>query len=100
IIQAELTSLEVLLGPDAAREEKGRLLLTEATARQKLREAAEMRAAPLRDGARDLTSAEAVLRRARSVQDAATQEASQLRVTLADLNGHIRTRSDDAVEEA
>lgn len=34
------------------------------------------------------------------LQDAATQEAGQLRVTLADLNGHIRTRSDDAVEEA
>ncbi|RWM45171.1 MAG: DNA-binding protein [Mesorhizobium sp.] len=99
-IQAELTSLEVILGPHAAREEKERLLLTEATARQKLREAAGMRAAPLRDGAHDLTSAEAVLRRARSVQDAATQEASQLRVTLADLNGHIRTRSEDAVEEA
>ncbi|RJT28891.1 hypothetical protein D3227_33340 [Mesorhizobium waimense] len=54
-IQAELTSLEVILGPDAAREEKERLLLTEATARQTLREAAEMRAAPLRDGAHDLT---------------------------------------------
>ncbi|WP_137934721.1 AAA family ATPase [Mesorhizobium comanense] len=99
-IQAELTSLDVILGPEAAREEKERLLLTEANARQTLREAAEMRAAPLRDGAHDLTSAEAVLRRARSVQDAATQEAGQLRVTLADLNGHIRTRSDDAVEEA
>lgn len=99
-IEAELSGLEISLGPEAARPEKEEMLAAEATARQVLRDAAEIRAVPLRNAAHDLASAEAALRRARSVQDSAAQEAGQLRVALADLNGHIRTRSDDAVEEA
>ena len=99
-IEAELAGLEILLGPEAAREEREQALAAEAAAQQVLRDAAENRAVPLRNAAHDLAGAEAALRRARSVQDGVMQEASQLRVALADLNGHIRTRSDDAVEEA
>lgn len=99
-IEAELSGLEILLGPEAACAEREQALAAEAAARQVLRDAAENRAGPLRSAAHDLAGAEAALRRARSVQDSAAQEASQLRVALADLNGHIRTRSDDAVEEA
>jgi DNA repair exonuclease SbcCD ATPase subunit len=99
-VQAELAGAEAILGPDAGREEKERLLVTEAAAQQAQHDAAEARAARLRGTAHDLAGAEAALRRTRSVQEAATQEASRLRVALADLNGHIRTRSDDAIEEA
>ncbi|MFI0846061.1 DNA-binding protein [Mesorhizobium sp. IMUNJ 23232] len=99
-IEAELSGLEILLGPEAAREEKQHMLAAEAAARQVLRDTAESHAAPLHNAAHDLAGAEAALRRTRSVQDSVTQEKSQLRETLADLNSHIRTRSDDAVEEA
>jgi DNA repair exonuclease SbcCD ATPase subunit len=99
-VHAELTGLAAVLGPEAERDGKNRLLEAEAALQQTLYEAAEARVVPLRSAAHDLAAAEAALRRAKSVQEAATQEAGQLRVTLADLNGHIRTRSDDAVEEA
>src|SRR5690606_18986751 len=94
------TRVEAILGLEAERDGKLHLLATEAAKQQTLHQAAEGRAARLRGTAGDLAGAEATLRRIRSVQEAAMQEASRLQVTLADLNGHIRTRSEDAVEEA
>lgn len=99
-LQAELAGLKQTLGPDTECEERERGLATEHATQQALFEEAEVRALPLRNANHDLDAAEAALRRTRSVQEAAAQEAGKLRVTLADLNGHIRTRSDDAVEEA
>lgn len=95
-----LAGLDAVLGPEAQRRQRHiGLSETLADARQAL-DAAEAKAAPLRDAAHDLEGAEASLRRARSVQKAAEQEASHLRETLADLNGQIRARSEHAVEEA
>jgi uncharacterized protein YhaN len=89
-----------VLGPENNRSPREISLTTEHVTQKFLHDAAEARAEPLRAAAHDLAGAEAALRRTRSVQDAALQEMGQLRVTLADLNGHIRTRSDSAVEEA
>lgn len=49
--------------------------------------------------AHDLVAAAATLRRLRSVEAAALQQASQLRETLAELNGTINTSAHGAVEE-
>ena len=98
-LQIELAGAEAILGPEDEREEKQRKLAVEAALLREAHDAAEAAAARLRAAAHDLAAAEAVLRRTRSVQEMATQEAGRLREQLADLNGHIRTRSDDAVEE-
>ncbi|MBD0415493.1 AAA family ATPase [Oryzicola mucosus] len=98
-LAAELARLDALLGPAehrTAREEK--LAADHAAAQARFLEA-ESGVAALRSGAQDLGAAEAILRRTRSVQEAAQQEIAKLRETLAELNSHIRTRSDDAVEE-
>jgi len=54
----------------------------------------------LRQASPDLASAEATLARARSVADVVAREAKMLGEQIADLNGRIRTRSEEAVEEA
>ena len=51
-----------------------------------------------RDGA-DVESAEASLRRVRSVEDAVESEKQDLREKLAGMNARIAARSDEAVEE-
>ncbi|MDR6953119.1 DNA repair exonuclease SbcCD ATPase subunit [Ancylobacter sp. 3268] len=99
-LTGERARLDALLGPQAERTARERGLAAAHADRQTAFEAAAAHAEELRAAAPDLASAEAVLRRARSVEDAAGEEESRLNVTLADLNGQIRTRSDDAVEEA
>ncbi len=99
VIAAELAGLEATLGPETTRDEKQRILADDMATQLAAYEASQARAAPLRKAAHDLSGAEAALRRTRAVHDAATQEASRLHVTLADLNGHIRARADQAVEE-
>ncbi|MET3898880.1 hypothetical protein ABIB57_002832 [Devosia sp. UYZn731] len=99
-LQAELAALEAVLGPENNRSSREISLTAEHVTQKSLHDTAEARAVPLRAAAHDLAGAEATLRRTRSVQDAAAQEIGQLRVTLADLNGHIHARSDNAVEEA
>ncbi|GAB4068771.1 AAA family ATPase [Ancylobacter sonchi] len=99
-LAGELARLDALLGPDAERPERERGLVVAAAEHRAAFEAVAARADELRAAAPDLASAEAVLRRACSVEDAAAQEESRLNIALADLNGQIRTRSDDAVEEA
>ena len=99
-LQSELTELEARLGPEDGRAERLAQLSAEHDEQQALFDKAEGCAVRLREAAHDLAAAEAALRRTRSIEEAADREADKLRVTLADLNGQIRTRSDDAVEEA
>ncbi|MCB4768808.1 DNA-binding protein [Ancylobacter sp. Lp-2] len=99
-LAGELSRLDALLGPGAERPARKQALAAAHAERRDAFATASARAGDLRDAAPDLASAEAVLRRARSVEDAASQEESRLHITLADLNGQIRTRADDAVEEA
>lgn len=95
----ESQALDVLLGAAAERGPREAALAETADQLGRDMAAAEARAAALRPLAHDLAAADATLRRLRGVEQAAAQEASQLRVTLADLNGAIHARSDSAVEE-
>ncbi|MDB5531019.1 MAG: putative double-strand break repair [Devosia sp.] len=99
-LQAELAALDAILGPENDRPSREISLTAEHVTQKSLHDTAEARAIPLRAAAHDLAGAEATLNRTRSVQNAAEQQVGQLRVTLADLNGHIQARSDNAVEEA
>lgn len=98
-LAADRVALEAVLGPIDGRPQRLAQLTSDHREQDALAVTAEAHAATLRQSAHDLVGAEAALRRTRSVQDAATQEAGQLRVTLADLNGNIHARSDSAVEE-
>ncbi|MBS7541909.1 AAA family ATPase [Ancylobacter oerskovii] len=95
----ERARLDALLGPEAGREAREQALAAAHADGQAVFGSAAAHADGLRAAAPDLASAEAALRRATSAEDAATQEESRLNVALADLNGRIRTRSDEAVEE-
>ena len=98
-MMAEAAGLDALLGPLADRPARQQALEDSASEAERVHTAAEARVATLRPLAHDLAAADAALRRLRSVDNAATQEAGQLRVTLADLNGAINARADGAVEE-
>jgi DNA repair exonuclease SbcCD ATPase subunit len=98
-LAAELATTEAALGPVPGRTARLETLTREAERTAADHAAAEARAAGLRSAAHDLSGAEAALRRTQSVQEASDKEASQLRVTLADLNGAIHARADNAVEE-
>ena len=99
-LTGERARLDAVLGPEAERTAREQAFATAHAGQQAAFEASAAHAEKLRAAAPDLASAEAVLRRAKSVEQAAAEEESRLNVTLADLNGQIRTRSDDAVEEA
>lgn len=98
-LSADRVGLEAILGPIDGRTRRLEQLTADHGEQDARCVTAEAHAATLRQSAHDLVGAETALRRTRSVQDAATQEAGQLRVTLADLNGNIHARSDSAVEE-
>ncbi len=95
----ELGRLDALLGPAADRPERERELVAAHADRQGSFVALDREVAGLRQLAPDLSSVEAMLQRAKSAESAAVGEAGKLRETLAGLNGHIRTQSDEAVEE-
>lgn len=99
-LDAQLKGLNATLGPDEERAARESALASNLSAHEAQLEAANARLAPLRSAAHDLAAADAVLRRLRSVETAANQQVTQLRVTLAELNGQIRAQSDEAVEEA
>lgn len=99
-VERELARLEASLGPDAERAAREQALAAAHDERKALFESLEAHSTELRKAAPDLPAAEAALRRATSVEEAAKQEETRLQVLLADLNGQIRTRSEDAVEEA
>ncbi|MFK8251929.1 AAA family ATPase [Ancylobacter terrae] len=98
-VEAQRQALEAILGPAPGRGDRERMLamrladLDVSFARQQ--EAVER----LRKDAADLASAEATLRRLRSVGQAAEEEVGRLREEIAGLTAEIRARSEDAVEE-
>lgn len=92
--------VEAELGPEEQRVARERALSEDLAERSREAQEAEGRAATLRAAALDLVSAEAALKRARSVQASAEQQILALRETVAGLNAEIRARSDEAVEES
>lgn len=98
-LKAEHAQIAALLGPEDARPARADALARRRDELQRLFTDAEAQVQRHRAGAVDLEAAEAALRRARSVEEAATREAATLRETLAGLNAQIGTRADEAVEE-
>lgn len=98
-LKAEHAQIAALLGPEDARPARAEALARRRDELQRLFTDAEAQMQRHRAGAVDLEAAEAALRRARSVEEAATREAATLRETLAGLNAQIGTRADEAVEE-
>ncbi|WP_199084321.1 DNA-binding protein [Bosea sp. ASV33] len=99
-LRAEQAHLEAQLGPADQRGARELALSEELADRSRQAEETQVRAAELRAGAVDLVSAEAALKRARSVQSSAEQQIVALREIVAGLNAEIRARSDEAVEES
>ncbi len=99
-IEREGNLVNEALGPLAQRDEREQELTTALANAEAALAQAQERLAALHKSAADLESAEAALNRARSIVKEAADEAGRLREAIADLNGHIRTRSDGAIEEA
>lgn len=99
-LQGKLENAEAILGPQETREK--RRVALEADLRQKRGEFDDCKekATALRRETPDIETVLARLKRAESVKRAADDEMGQLREKLAELNGEIRTRSEEAVEEA
>lgn len=98
-LKAQLDALDAELGPEPARIEREAQL---AARHAQLRAAFESLNAEVqakRSTAPDLKSMDAVLRRLESVDAAASDEMSRLKLLLAGLNGEITTHSNGAVEE-
>jgi DNA repair exonuclease SbcCD ATPase subunit len=98
-LDAERMQVEAIVGPEATRSERERRLAEriagldmQLTERQAAVE--KMQAQTV-----DLASADAALRRLRSVAETAEKEIASLREQIAGLAAEIRTRSDDAIEE-
>ena len=100
LILQQREAVQAILGPATERETSRRERASILAAAREQFVAAESRALPLRSLSRDLAGAEAALARARSVMEAAKKETAKLREELADVNGQIRTRSEDAIEES
>lgn len=98
-LKAEGAQVEAILGPQDARSEREKDLSSALTDLGRTLAEAEAHAEGLRGKAIDLESAEAALKRARSVEKAAGNEINTLREAVAGLNAEIRARSDEAVEE-
>jgi DNA repair exonuclease SbcCD ATPase subunit len=98
-LEGERAQVEAVIGPEDARGERETALMSTFDGLDRLLAEAEAHAERLRAAAVDVESVEAVLRRARSVEEAAEKEISTLRETIAGLKGEIATRSDEAVEE-
>jgi len=99
-VEAQLAHLAGVLGPLDERELREQALADKLAQQQRLFTEADEHCAKLEATAQDIESAEATLRRVQFVQDDAARESEKLRISLAELNGLIRTRSDDAVEES
>lgn len=98
-IASEVEGVEAQLGPDVERAAREVAFAQDLAQAEAPLVEAEAKRAKLRADAPDLDNAQATLARTRSAMEAASKEAARLREQLADLNGRIRTRSDDAIEE-
>lgn len=99
-MRTEQAHVEAQLGPEDQRGAREQALSTELAERLSQFSEADARVAELRASGVDLASAEAALKRARSVQSGAEQQIVALREIVAGLNAEIRARSDEAVEES
>ena len=98
-LRTEQAHLVALLGPEELRTARELTLSEDFADRSRRVDDAQARATELGAAAVDLISAEAALKRARSVQSSAEQQIVALREIVAGLNAEIRARSDEAVEE-
>jgi len=99
-IIAELTQVDSVLGAADARASREQSLEASYFQQKQNFEELNQKVEKLQLAAPDLAAAEAALQRARSVQDAANKEKTNLHIKLAELNTEIRNKSDEAVEEA
>jgi DNA repair exonuclease SbcCD ATPase subunit len=98
-LQGELAQVAAVLGEEAQQGEREAVLQRTLASLERDVAALEAKAAELLSNAVDLETAEAALKRARSVEAAAESEIATLREAAAGLNVQIRTVSEDAVEE-
>lgn len=98
-LNAEQAQIDSILGPEEERAAREQQLVKVRDDRERSRAEAETDAKKLSDTVTDLESAEAALKRARSVEEASEKEIHRLRETIAGLNAGIRARADEAVEE-
>lgn len=98
-LQAREQQIEVVLGAAEGREAKLQTLAATLSELKGKLEDAQEQVDALTNAAHDLESAEATLRRHKSVEEAAQTQVQQLREEIAGLNARITARSDEAVEE-
>ena len=98
-LQGERAQVEASLGPADGRAERERALAEDARLAAESFAEAEAKAAQLRDAAPDLASAEAAVKRLRSAEETSSRQIGDLRERIAGLDGTIRARADEAVEE-
>ncbi|MBL8581687.1 MAG: AAA family ATPase [Rhizobiaceae bacterium] len=98
-LDAERIEVQAILGPEAARAEREGQMAARLAGLDKLLAEHQAAVDRLQADAVDLASAEATLRRLRSVAEAAEKEIGRLREEIAGLTAEIRARSEDAVEE-
>lgn len=100
VVDGELERITDALGPELDRVERERVLIEQTTKAKGDLSASQDKADKLRDAAPDLAAAEAMLNRARAVVENLEKERGALREQIADLNGRISARAEDALEEA
>ena len=100
LIEGEYQAVETALGPAPERAARERNLQRAFSEAAETLVAAHARVETLARAVEDLANAEAAYRRTQSALKAVGDEAAKLRERLAGLDGRIRTRADDAVEEA
>lgn len=98
-LDAERVQVAAILGPEATRAEREEDMAARLAVLDIRLAEQQANVDRLREDAVDLASAEATLRRVRSVAEAAERETARLREEIAGLTAGIRARSDDAVEE-
>jgi len=98
-LRGERAQLEASLGPEDGRAERERMLTEQAGLAEERAHEAEAKAARLLEAAPDLASADAAVRRLRSAEETSARQIADLRERIAGLDGTIRARADEAVEE-
>lgn len=98
-LDAERMQVEAFLGPPDAHSDREHLLAERLASFEADLSEKQAVVDGLKRREVDLASAEAALRRVRSVVEAAEKEAASLREQIAGLTAEIRARSDDAIEE-
>lgn len=99
-LEAESAQIAAILGPLDGQAVRGTALATaHRDAEDCFRDTSD-EAERLRSAGVDPASANATLKRLRSVGEAAEKDIARLRETLVDLNAQIRARADEAVEES